>query len=139
MINNANQRGQVLIILMTSLFLGGSSLALGVATTGMTLKDIEKSIKIHVQDTSKQQQSLALLKQWKKEGKTLNKQFNKKRVNLLKLMNLHGANRADLELATKEILDIDQQASKRILDINFELRGTMTKQEWESIFSGSNK
>jgi len=139
MTENTNQRGQALIILVTTLFLGGSSLALGVATTGKTLKEIEKSIKLHVQDTAKQQQSLSLIKQWKKEGKAVLKQYNKKRLALLKQLNRHDASRADLESATRDLLDLDQQTSERILDIKFSLRKNMTKQEWESVFADVSK
>lgn len=135
MIKNADQRGQALIILMATLFWGGSSLALGVATTGMTLKEIEKRVKTYVEDTSKQQQSLALLKQWKKEGKAVVKQYNKNRIVLLKQMNRHDADREELESAAKEILDMDQQTSNRILDIQYSLRENMTKAEWEKVFS----
>lgn len=139
MTNDMNQRGQVLIILVTTLFLGGSSLALGVAATGKNLKEIEKSIKLKVQDIEKQQQSLNLIKQWKKEGKVVVKQYNKRRVVLLKQLNRHDANRTDLETAARALLDLDHQASKRILDVQFSLRENMTKQEWENVFSGSNK
>lgn len=139
MTNDMNQRGQALIILVTTLFLGGSSLALGVAATGKNLKEIEKSVKLHVQDTEKQQQSLNLIKQWKKEGKAVVKQYNKKRIALLKQLNKHDANRADLESAASELLELDQQTAKRILDIQYSLRENTTKQEWESIFSVSDK
>ena len=67
------QRGQLLIIYLTTLFIGGSSVALGVLATGQSIKQIEKNVKTHVLDPSKQQQSLALLKQWKDEGKAQKK------------------------------------------------------------------
>ena len=137
--NNTNQRGQTLIIIMTALFLGGSSLALGVATTGKTLKEIEKSIKSDVRDETNKQISLALVKQWKKEGKAVRKQFNVQRKDLLKMLNNHNSRETDLVAAVNEILELDRQSSERVLDLHYELRKSMTKQEWESVFSISDK
>ena len=130
------QQGQVLIIYLTTMFVGGSSVALGVVATGMAIKDIEKSVKTHVQDQSRQQQSLALLEQWEDEGKALKKEYKKQRETLMDLVKNHEADKAAFDAVISEILTMDQQVSKRLLDIQYDLRQSITAEEWAKVFSG---
>ena len=133
--NFKKQRGQLLIIYLTTLFIGGSSVALGVLATGKPIKQIEKDIKTHVLDSSKQQQSLVLLRQWKDEGKVQKKKYKAQRKELLSLIKKHDSNKASFKLIIDDILKVDQQSSKRLLDIQYELRDNITEKEWKKIFS----
>lgn len=133
------QRGQVLIIYLTTLFVGGSSLALGLVATGKSLKEIEKSVKVHVQDVSRQQQSLLLLEQWEKEGKALRKEYQKQRETILGLIKKHDAEKSAFKSTIDKMLNMDQQTSKRLLDIQYDLRKNMTAGEWGNVFSHAQK
>lgn len=48
------QRGQLLIIYLTTLFMSGS-IALGLLATGKSIKELNKSVKTHVVAPSRQQ------------------------------------------------------------------------------------
>jgi len=128
------QRGQLLIIYLTTLFVGGSSVALGVLATGMSIKEIEKSVKSHVQDESRQKISLELLEQWEDEGKTLKKEYKEQRETLLDLIKKHDSEKSAFNSTINKILTMDQQTTKRLLDIQYELRQNMTAEEWSKVF-----
>ena len=130
-----NQRGQLLIIYLTTLFAGGSTLALGVLATGKTIKEIEKSVKVHVVDEQRQQQTLALLEQWQDEGEVLQEEYKKQRESLLELLRVHDADQSAFRSKIDEILKIDQQTSNRMLDIQYGMREKMTPEEWSKVFA----
>lgn len=129
------QRGQILIIYLTTLFIGGSSVALGVLATGNTIDDIEKGVKTHVLDTTRQKQSLALLEQREDEGKVQKEKYKEQRETLLSLIKKHDTDKTAFKHAINEILTMDQQTSKRLLDIQYSLRDNLTPKEWQEIFS----
>ena len=129
------QRGQLLIIYLTTMFIGGSSVALGVLATGNTINDIEKGVKTHVLDTTRQKQSLALLEQWEDEGKAQKEKYKEQREILLSLIKKHDTDNAAFKRAIDEILTMDQQTSKQLLDIQYNLRKSMTPKEWAKVFS----
>lgn len=132
------QRGQLLIIYLTTLFAGGSTLALGMLATGKTIKEFEKSVKSHVQDDSRQKKSLELLEQWEDEGKALKKEYKEQRETLLDLVKEHDSEKSAFNSVINEILTMDQQTSKRLLDIQYEMREHITAEEWGIIFSEAN-
>ena len=133
----AKQSGQILIIYLTTLFVGGSSVVLGTLATGKPIKEIEKSIKTHITEPSRQQQLLTLLKQWKVEGKQQQKLYSKQRKTLLGLIKNHAADTSAFKSKTVELLDMDKRTAKRLLDIQYGLRENMTREEWDKIFSSS--
>jgi len=128
------QSGQLLIIYLTTLFVGGSTLTLGVLATGQPVKELEKSVKAHVVDKERQQQALLLLGQWQDEGKALKKEYQKQRDSLLELLKQHDADRLAFESAVDKILKMDQKTSTRMLDIQYGLRDTLTQEEWSKVF-----
>lgn len=129
------QRGQILIIYLTTLFLGGSSLTLGVLATGKSLKDLEKDVKTNVLDPARQQQSLALLEQWKDEGKAIKKEYKEQRKTLTGLIKKYDTNESGFTSTINELLEMDKRVGKRLLDIQYNLRETMTREEWSKVFS----
>lgn len=135
--NNIKQQGQVLIIFLTTLFVGGSSVALGVMATGKTLKEFEKGVETHVQDEARQQQVLELLEQWEDEGKALKKEYKKQRESLLDLFKNHSAATAEFDSVINELVTMDQQTTERMLDILYELRQQMTAEEWAKVLPGN--
>lgn len=135
--NNIKQQGQVLIIFLTTLFVGGSSVALGVIATGKTLKEFEKGVETHVQDEARQQQVLELLEQWEDEGKALKKEYKKQRESLLDLFKNHSAATAEFDSVINELVTMDQQTTERMLDILYELRQQMTAEEWAKVLPGN--
>ena len=129
------QHGQILIIYLTTLFVGGSSLALGILSTGKPLKDLAKSVKVHVTDNERQRQVLDLLEQWEDEGKEKQKVYRKQREHLLDLVKDHATNRAQFDNQLEQLLEMDTANSRRLLDIQYGLRDNMTESEWNQVLA----
>jgi len=128
------QRGQLLIIYLTTVFSGGASIALGVLATGKPLKELEKSIKVNVPDESRQKLSLVLLEEWKDEGKTVQKTYTEDREALFDLFKNYKADKASFKNKIAQVIELDKKTSKHILDIQYDLRKNITKEEWNKIF-----
>lgn len=128
------QRGQLLIIYLTTLFMSGS-IALGLLATGKSIKELNKSVKTHVVAPSRQQKSLTLLKQWKDEGEIQKKAYKKQRESLLDLIKKHDINNAAFKAAINSMIKMDKENTKRLLDIQYGLRQHIKPGEWNKIFT----
>ncbi|MCK5386265.1 MAG: hypothetical protein KAJ39_03705 [Gammaproteobacteria bacterium] len=128
------QRGQLLIIYLTTLFMSGS-IALGLLATGKSIKELNKSVKTHVVAPSRQQKSLTLLKQWKDEGEIQKKAYKKQRETLLDLIKKHDVNNAAFKAAINSMIKMDKENTKRLLDIQYGLRQHIKPGEWNKIFT----
>ena len=128
------QRGQLLIIYLTTLFMSGS-IALGFLATGKSIKELNKSVKTHVVAPSRQQKSLTLLKQWKDEGQIQKKAYKKQRETLLDLIKKHDVNNAAFKATINSMIKMDKENTKRLLDIQYGLRQHIKPGEWNKIFT----
>lgn len=128
------QRGQLLIIYLTTLFMSGS-IALGLLATGKSIKELNESVKTHVVAPSRQQKSLTLLKQWKDEGEIQKKAYKKQRGTLLDLIKKHDVNNAAFKAAINSMIKMDKENTKRLLDIQYGLRQHIKPGEWNKIFT----
>ena len=128
------QRGQLLIIYLTTLFMSGS-IALGLLATGKSIKELNKSVKTHVVAPSRQQKSLTLLKQWKDEGQIQKKAYKKQRETLLDLIKKHDVNNAAFKATINSMIKMDKENTKRLLDIQYGLRQHIKPGEWNKIFT----
>lgn len=129
------QYGQVLIIYLTTLFIGGSSLVLGVVATGKDTNELEKSVKATITDAGHRSEALELLSQWEKQGKVVNEQYMNQRKHLAALIQDYSSKKRQFNSARDGILLMDKTTSKQLLDIQYALRKTMTRKEWDNIFS----
>ena len=134
MSNLFRQRGQILIIYLSTLFVGGASLAVGVLATGSPIKDIQKNVKIHVSDKARQESTLALLEQWEDQAKEQKKVYKQQRETLLDLIKAHDSDKTEFNSTINDILAVDEDTSRRVLDIQYELRQHMTADEWAKVF-----
>jgi NCAIR mutase (PurE)-related protein len=129
------QRGQVLVIVVGSIFLGGG-LAAGALSSGATLKAIKKDIKSLEIDASREEQALDIVKNWKKAVKPVWKSQAKHSDQIVKLLqNQHTTAEAVAEqfaLQTSEIAGTEAQ----VLELRDQLRSVLTRDEWERVFSG---
>jgi hypothetical protein len=103
----------------------------------MTLKDLERQITLHVSDPARQKSSLALLEQWKNEGKALKKEYKEQRDKLLDLLEKHDARQSEFDAVINDTLSKDRLESQRFLDIQFELRQYINAGEWNKIFAAN--
>jgi len=130
------RRGQVLIILVGSMFLmGGSSLAVGILFSGKTTSQIDKAIDQHVKDEARRKQAKSVVEAWKKDTEADINATEKHQEELIKLMVPHDTTRAQLD-ARVEDLDVAVGAGvKRVLARRDDLRGILTAEEWRAVFT----
>jgi hypothetical protein len=130
-----SQYGQVLIIYLTTLFIGGSSLVLGMVATGKSTKELEKGVKATITDPGRQKHVLDLLEQWEDQGESVHKEYVIKRKALANLITHYGSKKQQFNSIRDELLVMDDQTSKQLLDIQYSLRKAMTRKEWDAVFA----
>jgi hypothetical protein len=120
----------MLIALMTILFLGGS-------TTGLLdfITQAEDNIKIVMQKDARQKGALTTVKEMKKRTTARNKQVNKSRKELSKVLADRDATMADVDAVWEEYYAAVESYNEHMLDLRFELRDRLTRDEWQQIFS----
>jgi glyoxylase-like metal-dependent hydrolase (beta-lactamase superfamily II) len=129
------QRGQVLVIIVGTLFLGGTGLATGVLSSGDTLKDMTKNIKALNLADARQDQALDVLKRWKKTLKPVWKAHSKKGDEILDLLEDQYTTEVELRELFAEQADNTADANVQVEGIRDELRAILNKDEWDGVFA----
>ena len=129
------QRGQVLIIIVGTLFLGGAGLATGALSSGDTLKAMNKDIKALNLDDAREDQALDVLKRWKKAAKPVWKAHSKKGDEILDLLEDQHTMEVELRELFAEQADNTADANVQVAGIREELRAILKKDEWDRVFA----
>jgi len=130
-----NQHGQILIILLGALFLGGATLAAGVFGTGKSLGDVGKSVKKQVADESRRNAAREVIGRWSSDVKGFLKQSGHRQKTLAKLMRRHDATRPELTAVISEQASASDELDRRALDYRFALKEQLTREEWGRVFA----
>lgn len=131
------QRGQVLVILVGALFLGGAGLAAGVMASGDSLKKMEKSIKALHLDDEREDRALDVIKRWKKAAKPVHKAHSKTRDVLMDLLGDQHASAEALAEVFSQQADRTNSAEVQVAAFREELRGILSKSEWDRVFAAN--
>ncbi len=131
----SRQRGQLLIIYLSTLFIGGSSLALGLLSTGKPLDDLVEAIETMVPAGDRQTRTLRLLDQWGEEGEARQEDYQQQRERLLELLEDHATSRTQFESEIELLLETDKSTASLLLDIQYELRENLTAAEWQQLMT----
>jgi hypothetical protein len=130
------QRGQVLVIVLGALFLGGG-MAAGALSSGSTLKQLGKDIKALELDESREDRALDVLKRWQKSVKPMWKTHSKRTDEVIELLE-------DQYTTAETIREIFQLQSGDMADAELvvlgyreELRTVLGKDDWERVFAGN--
>lgn len=127
--------GQVLIILATTLLIGGSALVAGTFMTGLTTKEMDKAVKQVVEDKDRAKAARAAIKAWKKDAEAFAKRLRKTDKKVAKLLQDHDAQRSEVEaLLEQEDRDL-RSVSKQVLTHRGDLRRQLTDAEWAAVFA----
>jgi hypothetical protein len=129
------QRGQVLVIIVGTLFLGGAGLATGVISSGDSLKARKKSIKVLNLDDARQDQALDVLKRWKKTAKPVWKMHLKKGDEILDLLEDQYTTEVELRELFAEQADNTADANVQVEGLRDELRAILSQNEWDRVFA----
>lgn len=119
----------MLIALFTILFLGDS-------TTGFLdyLANTEENIKVVMEKDDRRKAALATVNDMNKRTKARNKQVDKVRKELASVLATEDATVADIDAVWDVYFAAIEDYNKDILDLRFELRDSITRDEWEQIF-----
>ena len=131
--NGMKQRGQILIILLGSMFLGGAA-SVTTFVEGSSTKDVKKTIKKVVVDETRKDELLTLIKQWDKQHKKTRKQVKKEQKALLKVLTNYDGSRDQMQLAADILNESIDDEDKVFLDLKYSMREKLTKEEWEQFW-----
>ena len=121
----------MLIALFTIMILGGSSTA-----TLAFIADTQDSVKIVMLKDDRQKEALSTLKAMKKRTNARNKQVKQASKDIYKVLRQDVINTADIDaIWTGYFAGIDQY-NHDMLDLRWELKEHINREEWEAIFSG---
>lgn len=128
----SGQSGQILIILLGSLFLGGGAASVLVFVQGQSPKEMREAVKKVVSDDKRKDAALTIIEDWEKGKKEPEKEFQKERAQLVKILKRHDAKREEADLVAAK-LDASILATDRsFLDMRFGVKDRLTKDEWDA-------
>jgi hypothetical protein len=121
----------MLIALFTIMILGGSSSA-----ALAYIADTQDSVRIVMVKDDRQKEALSTLKAMKKRTNARNKQVRRASKDIAKLLRQENINTADIDtIWTGYFAEIDQY-NHDMLDLRWELKEHINREEWQEIFSG---
>ncbi len=131
----SSQRGQVLIILLSTIFLGGAATTITTFIKGHPAKDVKKAVKKEVAADARKDEILELIGTWQKEKKKHDKEVKKGRKSILKVMERYDGTREELQQASSRLDETIQKIDRSYLDLRFNLKETITRDEWNAIYA----
>jgi len=133
------QKGQALIILLTILFVGSSTTAIGVLLTGKTIPQIKKEVSATIANKQRIKKINAVLDAWKDEVAEQEKKAVALRKEMFQLYQRHDTRADQLEKIFSKIDDLNRESIAMILNSRFALIEQMSADEWSRIFSKERK
>jgi hypothetical protein len=128
------QKGQVLIILLGAMFLGGSAATIRTMATGKSIDTLESDVKRAVKDPVRAQAVLKILEQWKTEGTAFWKAQESHQEAIHTLIARHDATREEFATLEASIGSVDARYTEEFMSIRASIRENMTPQEWQAVF-----
>ncbi len=122
----------MLIALLTVLLLGGTS-----SFMLDYVADTRDNVKIIVPKGDRQKSALNTLKAMKKSTRAYEKHLRKAGKELYKVIDLPDDVESELDAVWTAHFAVVQRRNDEMLDLRFELREQLTREEWAEIFSGS--
>lgn len=128
----SSRNGQVLIILLGALFLGGGAASVLVFVQGQSPRAIREAVKKVVSDDKRRDAALTILEDWEKGNKEQEKELKEERAELVKIMERHDAKREEADLVAAKLDQSMQAMARSFLDMRFGVRDQLTKEEWDA-------
>jgi hypothetical protein len=131
----ACRRGQVLIILASTLLLGGSAgLASGYFLTGRSTSTIEDAVKKAVRDEGRRKAAVKVVERWEEDGRSSVRGIGNIQEKLLEQLAERQPDRSAIEALVTKLDDRIELIQRQSVDHRFALREQMTPIEWKRIF-----
>ena len=122
----------MLIALLTILFLGGTPTAL----MG-EISIVQDSVKLVMPKNDERKAALSVLKQMEKATKTQNKQVSKSSKQLANALADHEFDAVEIDRMWSEYHQARGNFQMELIDLRFELKEHISREEWADIFSDS--
>jgi len=119
-------------ILITYLILGGGSSAFL-----DYIADSKDAVKTVVVEDERQEEALNILKSMKSRSKEHSKEVGKTSKEIGKLMEGRDADTAEIAALADRNFESTESFNSDILDLRFELKNHVTREEWAQVFSGT--
>jgi hypothetical protein len=124
----------MLAALFIAFFLGGSGGSGSVLTQPM-LDNIDARIQLVVQDSEREADAQDIVKKLSHELKSFNKFFKKSQKAVTKSFKDHAADAAEMSRHLSSLETDWLAAQQAALDFRFAMKDTLTREEWDEIFS----
>ncbi len=127
------QRGQLMLIILGTLFLG-SGVATGVFVSGKSIKSIRKEVSALQLEAERQAQVYRVLEQWEAIAEPATDELRGYARELMDLISGHESTRAEFQQLMLRQREEFREAEDRLLPLREELRATLDKDEWDQLF-----
>ncbi len=121
----------MLIALFTILILGGGA-------TGMLdfIADTQDEVKVVMEKDDRQKEVLSTLKTMKKRTEARNKMVKGTSKDMSKTLSSGDVTDAEIDMVWDAYFSQRAAYNQEILDLRFQLKDQMTREEWQQVFAG---
>ena len=117
-------------------FFGGGAGAINAgALTPAAVEELSDRVAIVVEDPARAEAAQSILEDLRKDVVAFDKQFAASGKVVRRSYRDHAADRADVEAALDQLNRDWQRGQERVLDLRFELRDQLTREEWAALYS----
>ena len=128
-----HQRGQVMLIILGSLFLGSGAVT-GTFATGKSIKSLKKDVQRLEIGETRRAQVLDLFDRWDAISEPAVKDFEVYGRSLVKLLRPQQASSEQFHDLMERHRGSTRDAEARLLPLRDELRATLSRDEWDRLF-----
>jgi hypothetical protein len=122
--------------LLAAYFLGGGAGGIsGSALTSAGVKQLSENAEMIIEDSGRSEAAQQILRELRKETKSFQKLFGRSGGQLSKSYIDHAADRDETVEILTELNVGWEAAQQRALDLRFELKESMTEEEWSKLFN----
>ena len=117
-------------------FFGGGAGGISAgALTPTAVRELGERVAIVVEDPARAAAAQAMLKDLRKEAAAFEKKFTATGKAVSRSYRDHAADRAEIEAVLDQLNRDWERGQERALDIRFELREQLTREEWAALYS----
>ena len=121
----------MLAALVVYLMMGGG----GASGPMLYMDAAAENIETHVLDEARQEEALETVESMLDRSKDHLKTLDDMREQLSDMLSKHAVTAEDLDALWNDYFELDAQYSNDIIDKRFELKNSLTREEWTAIFS----
>ena len=117
-------------------FFGGGAGAIDAgALTPASVDELSDRVAIVVEDPARAESAQSILEDLRKDVVAFDKKFSASGKIVRRSYRDHAADRAEVEAALEQLNRDWERGQERVLDLRFELRDQLTREEWAALYS----